>query len=60
MRGVAPRFKEQPCGVGRILLKTTVSGQTVHTVIDDVLPVSGASDTLSSMGCALDDEFKLK
>ena len=55
VRGVAPSFKEQPCGVETILLETSVSGNTVHSVIDDVLLVPGASNPLLSMERALED-----
>ena len=54
-RGVAPSFKEQPCGVRTNLLETSVAGKTVHNVIDDVLLVPGASNPLLSMERALED-----
>ena len=59
VRGIAPRFKEQPVGVETILLKMSVAGNTVHNVIGNML-VSGASNPLLSMGRALNDGFKFE
>uniref|UniRef100_A0AAV1V172 CCHC-type domain-containing protein n=1 Tax=Peronospora matthiolae TaxID=2874970 RepID=A0AAV1V172_9STRA len=60
VRGVAPRFQEQPVGVGAISLESSVAGKKVLTVIDDVLLVPGARNMLLSMGRALDDGFKFE
>lgn len=60
VRGVAPSFQEQLVGVGTIVLETFIEGKTDHTVIDELLLVPSAINSILSMERALDNKFKFK